>query len=825
MNIKNISYKIINLIILILLSFPIMGYVYKTGLIQGADIWGHLYKTDILYHNILDGNFFTLYDEQWYNGIQMFRYWPPLSYYILALFQHLCGGNIEMAYIVLVGFTYVFGGYAWTLFGISENKKIIGTLVSIFYWFFPDNLRIFFCEGNLPRILFVSLVPYLLYFIWKFIHHKKKSYIIAIIIWSIFAVFIHLMMSAIVGIGITLFLFLYFLTTREFKLPFFSMLGIICGYISAGIILLPGLMGGIVSQSSSASISTIADWAQELGISLNPLARIDEPTIYYFGLSILLISIFGIRNAIIKKNKILIPVLLTVILVLVGTSSSLTDIISMLPMSQVWWMQRFTVIASCLFALSFFLFKKEDVKPFVYAIFFMLLTIDIIPSLALMGNITGNTVYETEANNDEKYLFAKAEEITDNRLTILDESLFGSYESFFIKDKKINISTGWALQGAQTYQNIVYLNEALYTNSYSYLFDRMIKLGSDTVIIYKGLIDISELDDLIEMAKNYNYDLVEENDNCLLFKLNGINSKFGVVSNYKNLAIGSSARYLSLIYPSFQNGVSNYIDEYSLDELYKYEKIYLAGDFYKNKEKAELMIRELSNNDVKVFIDINSIKQDFQGYINFLDVRARILTLVNSFPNIIYNDIESQINLNIIDNWNAAYITNNIKTDEYFVYSDQKYSYLRKNDNITYIGMNLIYFYNQNPTDELKSILDQIFDVSSDDEIVKQEIHPIKIHVNHLKNTILIQSDVDNINTTISYQDFFDSDKKIKNEDNLLVVDKGTTIITYSYKYFNEGLVVSCIGVILSIILIIFTFKIYKGVDKNAKFINNNTVL
>jgi uncharacterized membrane protein len=74
---------------------------------------------------------------------------------------------------MLAGFTFVFGGFAWILFGALENKKVIGTCIAILYWFFPDNLRIFFCEGNLPRILFVTLVPYLFYFIWNFVHYKK----------------------------------------------------------------------------------------------------------------------------------------------------------------------------------------------------------------------------------------------------------------------------------------------------------------------------------------------------------------------------------------------------------------------------------------------------------------------------------------------------------------------------------------------------------------------------------------------------------------------------------------------------------------------------
>ena len=46
---KKIYYKILGFIILILLSIPLMYYIKSTGVINGADIYGHLYKTDILY--------------------------------------------------------------------------------------------------------------------------------------------------------------------------------------------------------------------------------------------------------------------------------------------------------------------------------------------------------------------------------------------------------------------------------------------------------------------------------------------------------------------------------------------------------------------------------------------------------------------------------------------------------------------------------------------------------------------------------------------------------------------------------------------------------
>ena len=812
---KNIYYRIFGFILLIILSLPIMYYIKSTGVINGADIYGHLYKTDSLYKSICNGNFFVLYDEQWYNGIQMFRYWPPLSYYYLALLQYLTGGNVETAYILLVGTTFVLGGFPWLLIGATEKKYKLGIAISILYWFLPDNLRIFFCEGNLPRILFVALLPYLLFFIWKFIRYKRKYYIIPIILLSFIFISIHLMMSAIIGIGITLFLFLYFVINKEFKFPFFSMLGIICGYALGGIILLPGLVGGIMTQNSSSSISTIGDWSQELTKSLNPFLRFNEPTIYYFGLSILIGIIILIRLSIIRKNKIILPSLLTALFIMISTSSSLTPYVELLPLSQVWWMERFTVVATSLFVLSLFLLKKEDTNNITYIFIVLILIIDLIPSLKMTGIPSSMTLKENQAKYDEIHLYDVAQEITNNRLSIIDESAFGSYESYFIKNNNINISTGWSLQGAQTYLNIVYLNEALMCNSYSYLFDRLINLGSDTVIIKKSALDVSEYEELINIGKKYNYELIAENDICFLFKLKDVNFKFGVINDYKYLAIGNSARYISLIYPEFENSSRMYLDDFSIDELLKYEKIYLSGDFYKNKSNAEFIVKELANNGIKVYIDINRIKQDFQGYQTFLDVSCRSLALLNSFPNITFEGKEYEINYDMNETWNASYITRVEENDEKFLYSGQKYSYFRKNNNITYIGMNLVYFYNQYKNDNLKYVLDNIFEMEEESYIKTKKIVPLEMDINYKNNTITINSNFNNLNTTISYQDFFYSNNHFYDKDNLLVVDKGTTIINFTYKYFKEGMIISIVGFILSLSLVIVTLKTKENINES----------
>ena len=55
----------------------------------GNDVYGHLYKIKILYEEINKGNWYPIYTPNWYSGIELFRYWPPASYYFYCIFMFI----------------------------------------------------------------------------------------------------------------------------------------------------------------------------------------------------------------------------------------------------------------------------------------------------------------------------------------------------------------------------------------------------------------------------------------------------------------------------------------------------------------------------------------------------------------------------------------------------------------------------------------------------------------------------------------------------------------------------------------------------------------
>ena len=106
--------------------------------------------------------------------------------------------------------------------------------------------------------------------------------------------FTHIMISAMVGVSLFLFCLIHAIANKSWKYETALIEGAVLTYPVMGMILLPGLLGGLTGQSSEASIQTIQNWAQSASLSLNPVYRMESLDYFYFGLSIFVIIVLGI---------------------------------------------------------------------------------------------------------------------------------------------------------------------------------------------------------------------------------------------------------------------------------------------------------------------------------------------------------------------------------------------------------------------------------------------------------------------------------------------------------------------------------------------------
>ncbi len=810
---KRLGYGVFFLVSL-MFGVVFAGYLYRVGGFPrgtDTDTFGHLFKINYLYESIKDGVLYPIYTEYWYNGMELFRYWPPLSYYVVAMFQFLMGGDIFNAFYIFVGFVYVLNMTGWFFFGKREGRLGIAFLVGNLYFFCPDNLRVLFAEGNIPRILITSMLPFAFCFVWEVIHYHRNKALIGLAIATVLITFSHYMIAAMMGISIFLFCLVYGIAHGSWKKEVLVIIDLVGAYLASGIFLIPGLTGGgLTSQSSEASVQTISQWAQEAAKSLNPLMRYDLMTVFYFGLVIFLMVVVGILAA----NKETVPGFVTAFVIFVCTTSSVSTVVRLLPMSQVFWMTRFVPMAMCTFFLSVFLWRK--LRKSVIIILTIALIADMLPTTLLISRQSGEAVAAYVQKDMGQYLMDEAISMTENRLGILDNSLWGAIPSYYLSrdmdGNSVQYSYGWAFQGAETMNNIVSINESAGMEHYAYAFDRMLELGDDTVLVYKALVPEGNEEALMNAAAAVGYELVQENDKVWLYHIE-VDGTFGVKKQYKNIAIGQHARAICYIYPQFAYGNSSAIEDYTVEELSRYEKVYLSGFTYRDKAAAEKLLTEVADGGTEIYIDMQHVPiNELTGKAEFMDVYSQYVAFTERFP-IIETDNGSQFKLDFktagYSRWNTVYISGMEESLKSSFYDEHTHlTYLGRNghENIVFMGFNTVYYYLESGEPKLLTFLSEVFE-EEPEAVCKAELVPLTVAYEADELTITAE-EAGVITGVADLQCFERADGKAKAfYDNMLLSDAGTTVYKVQYSDFGIGLICSVVGVM---VLGVFWYMIFR---------------
>lgn len=708
----------------------------------------------------------------------------------------LTDGSLVNAYYLFAVFVFFFGGLPWVLWGNMENRRVMGTALGILWFYMPETIRIYFNAGNVPQMTTTTIVPYIVFFLWLFVRKKKNAAGIGLYFGMLLMSVTHLMVTALMGVSAFVYLLLDELQNKDWKRKFHALAIMVTGIMTAGIWIVPSLKGGMVSAEQGGD-SVMSMLIYPLSVSLNPFNRwggkIDA---FYFGLGATVLSILGILLA--KGRKKAGFIFLLIILVL--TTPATYGILSKLPFSQLFWMTRFTPMVYAFFFCSMMEWTRLKKKYCKYAM--LVLVLDLVPSFFITDY---SVITPPETISDVKNI----REITSQRASIVDLSSYGSYPAFGIcGDDGVNYTFGWSWQGAVTGDNIVLLNEALEKEKYAFLFDRSVELGNDTVIVRKMYVGKNggTREGMLKAAEKSGYELVKESTDGYLFKREAP-EKFGVVSEYKGIVIGKYANAMTTTYPSFMAGKSPCLDEYTVNELSKYEIIFLTGFTYNNREAAESLLRKLAENGVRVIIDTTHLQPDSQTKKEeFLGVVNQQIHFANRYPELSY--VSQSIHAADFIKEDADFSTGYISEVDHvlgtFKMGAQKLIFLGYNDanpNIYFMGINLMYHANETGDPAIIRMLNQILGVSNE-QLPARELVPIAIKQDG--NTIVIHSERENVNTTIAYQDIFESDQEIAEENNLLVLKEKNAIIRMHYPMFKEGMVVSILGLIAGVLALCY---------------------
>ena len=772
---------------------------------QGSDTLCHLYRADVLLNSIRSGVFYPLYDNMWYNGVEIMRYWAPIPLYILAGLEAVAGSMLG-GYLLFVATVFFVGAMGWLLLGVKLNRVGLSVFVGVIWFFLPENMRLIILDGNLPRVVINTAMPFLLLAVWNVIEEKRRRSIVPLTFLISFIGLCHVGIALMVIATLVIFLCFYGKTHKAWCEVRMVLVSTVIGMLLTGIWLIPSLHGSGAGNSAGGN-QVMQYFFESAFVSLNPIPRWNgNLTVFYYGLAVLAVSVIGI---VLGTRKTL-PGFATGVIIFACTTKSVYQLFEKLPFSQFLWMIRFVTISMALIMFSFLLWR--GLKRSVILVLCGLLLLDCIPSYRYIYEEKGNRVADVSANHyalGESLLLNKAKEITTQRMAVFDLSTYGAFAPYYVTGvgEKVPYTFGAGWEGARTASNIVKLNSAVENGNYAYVFDRSTEMGTDTLVFDVTVLKNRENDvaQLIAEGKRQGYDFVERTTKNLLFHKETPDC-FGICSDYDNIAIGTAATDVAVLFPSFEEGDSENLSDYTLEELSAYERIFLADFTYDDKAEAEHMLTELANRGVKIFIDMNKVPVNTETNMQELfGVGIQTVTFQNSFPDIEYNGevYHSRGFVSGMEEWKANYliglseITGSGELNGVLL----PFTGTKNHENIIFLGYNFVYYSEVSSDKSGVELLSDIFELAQD-TLPERTLVPLSVTFEDKR--IVIQSEYEDVNTALANIDIFRSDREVKETNHLITVGKGTTILSMNYPYFREGLAVTFLGAVLFIGYLIY---------------------
>ncbi|NLW91919.1 MAG: hypothetical protein GXY34_10035 [Syntrophomonadaceae bacterium] len=698
--------------------WPILTAPPNSAYPWGADTWGHLYKADYLYRQMVAGSYFPQFIADWYNGCQLFRYWAPLPYYFIAIIRFFTP-NIFVAGHYYIFICALLGGFFW----LAARKNIglwPAIMAGVVWVVWQDNMKVALAEGNLPRILTTAILPLAFWIFFNSINPQFRNKTWPIV-GSVSLVFIlvlsHAMMTAIYCVCFMIFAITWWLFGgTSLKLVFRGLVSIVTGLLLSAWWLLPSLKGGLAGMSKEAAGGAVM-YMRALE-SFDPLVRFSNPSTHYWGVSLLLvilISLIAWRSKATWAKSLFCCGLLFICL----TFPAFAWFQQMMPLGYIMWPLRFSTFTSLAVISYGFAFSSKILTSKRSTVIAALLLVIIFSGLIIDSYYTRTLQMKTAS--EPYYIVKITDEITKSkgwRVATLDLGNIDSRPSYFFSMVGHREQVfGWAWQGATTAPNIMLLNSAMEFNWYPYLFRQLYHLGATYLVVDNN--QIKSKASFRKMAADYGYKQNMELEPYSVWTRQ--ERPYMIVDQKRYLAIGTNASNFALIFPQIEIGRSNNIDDYTPKELSAYNTIVLTGAQWNIKSKAEKTIQECANKGTKIIVDFTGFPLDVLArQPKFFNVYAEPVEIRNQLT--VFQAPGGTINLKPFDADNSlwrAYAPQGLDSTpvSYQHYGNEAALWGYKNANgskIWFLGANLAYHVYLTHDEVAMKMLEQLTGLSHD---------------------------------------------------------------------------------------------------------------
>jgi uncharacterized membrane protein len=587
-----------------------------------SDAWGHLIKAEYLRDQIEQGYWYPDLFPHWYSGQQMLRYYAPLPYYALVGILTIAKDTFTAGNWFL--FLAALGGGLSMLLYARRFGLAFATLGGVLLVLLPDNIRVAFAEGNLPRMLAASLLPAAFYFLLDLLteeRHRRLSFAGLAVLLSLI-VLSHAMMGAIFGACMGLFAVVYWLTGRaSAKRVGQALLGVLAGVLLSGWWLLPSLTGGITDLNTEAASEALASFPWK--VSLNPTLRWSNKEAFYIGASVILIlglaPFYWRRLDAVAKTLVIVGFITLLI-----SSTLLNDVYNALPLHQLFWPLRFMSFSGFILALATVALlsriwsasgpRGQSAGRFLALGVAFAMLLDFWQSTPLV---------ETRAPPAD--VLRAAQRLSESpgwRVATADLSQLGSSPSYLFSavGGKEQVY-GWAYQGAATAPLLAMVNQGIEKGYAAFAVDRLEKLGSDDIVVLNTLpqsaFKVSR--EFSSALPDAGYELKYEDGRLAVYHRDGAPRVYPMDTSI--FAVGSGGQSLALLFPEIAAGSEVTLDHYDVDFLSQFDTLVLSGFDWEDRSRAEAMVRELAARGRRVIVDLTGTPIEVLSRIpRFLDV-------------------------------------------------------------------------------------------------------------------------------------------------------------------------------------------------------------
>lgn len=759
--------------------------------LNGASIYGQFYKIEAMLEGFAQGRIYPLYTEQWYNGYEIFRCTSPVPYLCAAVLVRL-SGSMDMGIAMFYGALAFLAMWGFLLFGMKWKKLPAAGLTGTAFLLSAPVLYAAAGNGSLDILFAMALLPWLMCSAMDFLEHQNRKALLPFCILMALLAASHYILSIVFGMVFLLYLFLRIVIRRSWKHETALAGNLVLSYVLMAYFLYPAITGGIFTRDYSA----IGEWNLKAGGAM------------------LLIAAAGLF---LTERSRAAGFVITVLAV--GLSFDVFEPVRRLLPSEALQKPYWYLIVGTVFGLVMLL-RWERLRMTILVLLLGLLIGE--GSALLLTTEDGAKVRKADNAVIENYLIDEAVHMTDNRIAVLDDGLLGDSIHYYIALQGVKSMYGWDVENGLTTREQLNLAEAFTDGFYEYLFGATFLYGNDVVVVVKRLLtDQTAWEQLLAAAARRGYVTAAENENALVLKAEQVTSPYGVISTYENLAIGEHANSIAYIYPSFEVGHSRCLEDYTVEELAEYKRLYLSGFTYREKTKAESLLREAADKGVRIYIDMQHIpKNKLTGKNEFMNIYAQFIQFTEDFP-VLSTNSGNQFKLSFQTTtdttWNTVYVSGCTEVLKEAAYEKKKHlAYLGRgrDENITFMGFNLAFYYLAVQNKDLRVFLDEVFEIEEDTAPVL-ELIPIELKAS--MKEIRIVSPRDHVNCNIAAVDALIPDRIISQQESMWVVNENETVFEIERSDSAEGLLLSAIGLMGMALLWIVIYVVLEPEEKRRQ--------